>query len=108
MNNERIYAMLSCQLSITGILMKKPSKHFKIGKTAQDPPERRVNARYENDYNHFIPIYCSADLSLIDELEVELITYYKRCYNASCDNEYPQIGPKLKGPNIGYIYLVIE
>ena len=107
MNKERIYAMLSCQLSITGILMNNPGKHFKIGKTAQNPPENRVNAEYEESYNQFILVYGSADLALIDELEIQLIAHYKRSYYASCDNVYSKIGPKLKG-FIGYIYLVIE
>ena len=48
------------------------------------------------------------DLSLIDYLEVELIKYYKRCYDRSCDNKLPEVGPSLKVPNLGYIYIVME
>ena len=68
----------------------------------------RYDAEYKENYSQFYLLYGCADLALIDFLEVELIKYYKRCYNRSCDNKLPEVGPSLKGPNLGYIYIVIE
>ena len=108
MNNERLYAMLACQLAISGLILNQPNKHFKIGKTSQNPPQDRYDAEYKEKYSQFYLLYGCADLSLIDYLEVELIKYYKRCYDKSCDNKLPEVGPSLKGPNLGYIYIVME
>lgn len=106
--NDYFLAMFACQLSITGLIDNNRSKHFKIGKTAQENPYDRNDEKYQNKYERFIPIYGNYSLSLIDKLEVELIKYYKRCYPTKCDNVFADIGPALKGSNMGYIYVVIE
>lgn len=108
MNNERLYAMLACQLAISGLILMNPGRHFKIGKTSQNPPQVRYDSLYQEKYSQFYPLYGCADLALIDHLEVELIKYYKRCYGKSCDNKLPETGPSLGGSNLGYIYIVIE
>ena len=108
MNSERLYAMLACQLTITGLILKNPGKHFKIGKTSQNPPQVRYDSVYQERYSQFYLLYGCPDLALIDHLEVELIKYYKRCYGVSCDNQLPEIGPNLNGSSLGYIYIVIE
>lgn len=105
---EELVSLLACQLSITGVLMKNPSKHFKIGKTAQFNPYDRFDEIYRQKYSLFKLIYGNEKLALIDDLEKKLITYYKRRYPTKCDNKMIEIGPALEGPNMGYIYIVIE
>lgn len=73
---ESYMSLLACQLAITGVLMKYPSKHFKIGKTAQLNPYDRFDEEYRQKYSLFKLIYGNETLALIDELEQELIAYY--------------------------------
>lgn len=108
MNKERFYALFACQLAISGLLLNQPGKYFKIGKTAQNPPQDRYDTNYKEKYSQFYLLYGCKDLVLIDELEVSLIKYYKRCYNNTCDNVFSDIGPSLQGDNLGYIYVVME
>ena len=105
---ESYMSLLACQLAITGVLMKYPSKHFKIGKTAQLNPYDRFDEEYRQKYSLFKLIYGNETLALIDELEQELIAYYQRSYPTRWDNKMIDIGPALKGPNMGYSYIVVE
>lgn len=106
--NKSLASLLACQLAITGVLMRNSSKHFKIGKTAQFNPYDRFNEEYQQKYSSFILIYGNVSLTLIDELEEKLIAYYMGCYPSKCDNKMIDVGPALDGPNMGYIYIVVE
>lgn len=105
--NEIQLALLYSQIKITGVLMNNRDKHFKIGKTTQPLKDRFIqDQEYQKKYNQIILIYSSTDLKLIDDLEVNLITYYMKNYPTKCDNDQIGGGPDCKG-EVGYIYIVI-
>lgn len=104
MFNKFQIASFTSKLRITGILMNRSIKHFKIGKTSQ-PLKDRFDQNYQAQYSQIKLIYQSDDLKLIDSLEKELIAYFKKYHANRCDNDQLGGGPDCVG-NIGYIYIV--
>lgn len=69
------------------ILLKKPNKRFKIGKTGQVPPEKRLeNEDYKYVYRQFFALYTDDDSDLISSLEKKLIQYCLNNYRVLCNN----------------------
>ncbi|CUQ38427.1 hypothetical protein [Parabacteroides distasonis] len=69
------------------ILSKNPNKHFKIGKTGQVPPEKRLeNEDYKYIYRLFFVLYIDDDSDLISSLEKKLIQYCLNNYQVLCNN----------------------
>lgn len=79
---------------------------FKIGKSGDDPDERKK--KYEDEgYTGFITVYESSNKALIDILEKLLITKYKREHPFLCENK--QVGGgDISGGNTPYIYVAVE
>lgn len=71
-----------------GILSENPNRHFKIGKTGQVPPEKRLeNEDYKYTYRRLFVLYIDDDSDLISSLEIDLIQYCHNNFKGLCDND---------------------
>jgi hypothetical protein len=66
------------------------SSNFKIGKTGKDPKERFYNDNeYKERYDYPETVHRSSRKTEVDELEKDLIEYFRSSdeYSSMCDNE---------------------
>lgn len=90
------------------ILSNNQNKRFKIGKTGQNPPEKRLeNEDYKYVYGRFFALYIDKDSDLISSLEKDLIEYCFDNHRDLCDNiNCGEI--ESTGESFNCVYVVIE
>ncbi len=83
--------------------------HFKIGKTGQALDDR-FDREYCEIYDRIEPIYSSQLKSVVDELEVFLIVFFKASaeYDQKCDNKAVGGGEMDSRSNTYYVYVVVK
>jgi hypothetical protein len=79
--------------------------NFKIGKTGQEL-ESRPDAEYRKGYSFIIRITWSRDKEKIDELEKEMIKYFKN--RANCDNRQDGGGAMTEARGVYILYVVFN
>lgn len=105
---EKQYAYVMATEHLHRILSKNPNRRFKIGKTGQNPPEKRLeNEDYKYAYGRLFALYMDNDSDLISSLEKDLIKYCFDNHLNLCDNmNCGEI--ETTGESFNCVYVVIQ